>query len=92
MFCILIYDIAINSNEDEKRLQKVYEICKKYLQHIEFSVFYGEINKKRLLELIKELKNVIDKNRDSIIFYLFRNREDIKEIIKFNIKEFSRVI
>lgn len=92
MFCVLIYDIATKDEKDYKRLEKVYNTCKKYLQHIEFSVFYGEINRAQLKLLIKELKYIMDKDNDSIIIYLFKSKEDIEAIIKFNINEFSNVL
>lgn len=92
MFCVLIYDISIQDKEDEKRLNKVFNICKKYLEHIEFSVFYGDINKRKLKELIKEIKETIDLNRDSVIFYLFKSREDIRSIIKYGINEETNII
>lgn len=92
MFCVLVYDIRTIDQEDYRRLEKVYNTCKKYLQHIEFSVFYGEINKTKLRLLIKELNHIIDKDNDSIVIYLFRNREEIEAIIKFNIEELSNVL
>ncbi|MGC9079731.1 MAG: CRISPR-associated endonuclease Cas2 [Nanopusillaceae archaeon] len=92
MFCVLIYDIEIKNEKDNGRLLKVHEICRKYLNHVEFSVFYGEITKSNLKKLINELNNVIEKDRDSIIIYLFKSREDIDSIVKLNIEEEKRVL
>ncbi len=43
MYVILVYDIS-GDNGGEKILTKVFKICKKYLTHIQNSVFEGEIS------------------------------------------------
>lgn len=64
-YVFLMYDV------DEKRCQKVFKICKKYLTHFQNSVFRGEITPANLLRLQNELKKVIDKNNDRIDFLKF---------------------
>ena len=59
-YAFLFYDVG------EKRVQKVFKICKKYLSHFQFSVFRGEITPSKLVELKTELNRVIDKNEDFI--------------------------
>ncbi len=68
MFVILVYDI------EEKRVQKVHKICKKYLTWIQNSVFEGEITEADLKMLKNELMKVIDRDYDSIIIYKFKTR------------------
>ena len=36
-YAFVFYDV------NEKRVQKVFKICKKYLSHFQYSVFRGEI-------------------------------------------------
>jgi CRISPR-associated protein Cas2 len=60
-YAILFYDIR-----DEKRLKKVFKICKKYLAHFQYSVFRGDITPSNLILLSNELKNVIDQEEDFI--------------------------
>ena len=55
-YAFVFYDV------NEKRVQKVFKICKKYLSHFQFSVFRGEITPSKLVELKTELNRVIDKN------------------------------
>lgn len=59
-YVILFYDIG------EKRVQKVFKVCKKYLSHFQYSVFRGEITPSKLISLKTELNKVIDKNEDFI--------------------------
>ena len=66
-YAFLFYDVG------EKRVQKVFKICKKYLSHIQNSVFEGEISKVQLVKLQQELKVYIDSNLDSVI--LFKSRQ-----------------
>ena len=59
-YAFVFYDV------NEKRVQKVFKICKQYLSHFQFSVFRGEITPSKLIELKTELNRVIDKNEDFI--------------------------
>ncbi len=59
-YAIVFYDIR------EKRVQKVFKICKKYLSHFQYSVFRGEITPSKLISLRSELNRVINKEEDFI--------------------------
>jgi len=59
-YAFLFYDV------NEKRVQKVFKVCKKYLSHFQKSVFRGEITPAKLISLRKDLNKVIDKNQDFI--------------------------
>lgn len=59
-YAFLFYDI------NEKRVGRVFKICKKYLSHFQKSVFRGEITPSKLILLKKDLNKVIDKNEDFI--------------------------
>lgn len=47
MYVVLVYDISQEKN-GAKRWSKVFKISKKYLSHIQNSVFEGEISKPQL--------------------------------------------
>ena len=74
MYIILVYDIVLDDG-GKKVLPKVYKICKKYLRHIQNSVFEGEMSKAQLLQLQIELKKVIRKDKDSVILFKTRNEK-----------------
>ena len=55
-------------------VQSVGRRCKRYLIHIQNSVFEGEISKAQLAQLQQELKFCIDKELDSVI--IFKSRQE----------------
>lgn len=69
MKVILIYDIETIFPEDQKRLNLVRKIARKYLFHVQKSVFEGELTETKLLKLQKEILEVVDRKRDSVIIY-----------------------
>ena len=66
-YAFLFYDV------NEKRVQKVFKICKKYLSHFQYSVFRGEITPSKLIELRTELNKTIDKEDDFICIIKLMN-------------------
>lgn len=59
-YAFVFYDVG------EKRVNKVFKVCKKYLSHFQKSVFRGEITPSNMIVLKKELNKVIDKEEDFI--------------------------
>lgn len=72
MYVVLVYDISQIEN-GQKRWSRVFKICKKYLSHIQNSVFEGEISKVQLVQLQQELKPYVDKDLDSVIIFKSRH-------------------
>ena len=66
-YAFLFYDVS------QKRVQKVFKICKKYLSHFQNSVFRGEMTPSRFIQLRKELNQVIDKEEDFICIIKLMN-------------------
>ena len=73
MYVVLVYDISQSEN-GQKRWSRVFKICKKYLSHIQNSVFEGEITKVQLTKLQLELKPHVNKDLDSVI--IFKSRQE----------------
>lgn len=59
-YVFLFYDV------EEKRVNKVFKKCKKYLNHWQKSVFRGALTNSQILELENELKKIINKDKDFI--------------------------
>lgn len=59
-YAFLFYDV------NEKRVAKVFKVCKKYLTHYQNSVFRGEITPSKLMNLKNDLNKVINKSEDFI--------------------------
>ena len=66
MYIVLVYDVSQEEN-GARRWSRIFKICKKYLTHIQNSVFEGELSKGQLAQLQKELKEYIDKE-DGVYF------------------------
>ena len=73
MYIVLVYDISKTDN-GQKRWSHIFKICKKYLTHIQNSVFEGELSKVQLEKLRQELKPHVDTSLDSII--QFKSRQE----------------
>lgn len=73
MYVVLVYDINQNNN-GVRRWSHIFKICKKYLTHIQNSVFEGELTKVQLIKLQQELKPYINQEYDSII--IFKSRQE----------------
>jgi len=66
---IMVYDI------NEKRVNKVLKIGRKYLNWMQNSVLEGEITRAKLIKLKGELKSIIEKEEDSVILYKLRTKK-----------------
>lgn len=73
MYIILVYDIALDEN-GAKVWRDSFKICKRYLTHVQNSVFEGEVSKSQLFELKKAFKKVIRKDKDSLIIFSSRDQ------------------
>jgi len=72
MYVILVYDIK-GDDDGQKVLAKTFKTCKKYLNHIQNSVFEGELSVSQILSLKMELQKIIRKELDSVIMFKSRN-------------------
>lgn len=66
-YAFLFYDVG------EKRVQKVFKICKKYLSHFQKSVFRGEMTPSKFIQLRGELKKIIDDKEDFVCIIKLMN-------------------
>jgi CRISPR-associated protein Cas2 len=73
-YAFVFYDV------NEKRVNKVFKICKKYLTHYQLSVFRGPITPSNLLKMKKEIEAVIDKSEDFVSFISCINENVFNEM------------
>ena len=78
MYLIVIYDIKQEENYT-KRQRYVFKTCKKYLTHIQNSVFEGELDRAQYLSLSSELKKYLMEDIDSCIIFSARNNVWMKK-------------
>jgi CRISPR-associated protein Cas2 len=60
---IVTYDIA-----NDKRLKAVFKTCKNHGTHLQFSVFECDLNARELVQLQRELKQIINHDQDQVLF------------------------
>jgi CRISPR-associated protein Cas2 len=68
MYIILVYDAA------PRRGSKLLKYLRKKLNWVQNSVFEGELTEASLLELKKDVERLINKEYDSIIYYVFDSK------------------
>lgn len=72
-YAFLFYDVG------EKRVNKVFKVCKKYLNHHQNSVFRGEISPSKIIALKREIKKIIKKEEDFVTIIKMYNKESFEE-------------
>jgi len=60
---LVCYDIA-----NDKRLRRVFKVCKNYGDHLQFSVFECDLNPAERAGLESELTEIINHREDQVIF------------------------
>lgn len=78
MYVILVYDIKTD-DYGQKILNKTFKVCKKYLSHIQNSVFEGELSESQILKLKYELNDIIRNDIDSVILFKSRSNKWLKK-------------
>ena len=74
MYVILVYDIKLDT-EGVRVLRNIFKICKKYLTHVQNSVFEGELSVSSVKKLQFELNEWIRKDRDSVLIFKSQNKK-----------------
>ncbi len=81
MKVILYYDISTEEASGQKRLGRVLKICRKYLHHVQKSVFEGELSEGQVAKLKAELKRNLNLSKDSLIIYIIPESLRVKREI-----------
>jgi CRISPR-associated protein Cas2 len=86
MYVIVTYDV------NKKRVSKIMKTCRRYLFHVQNSVFEGIITEAKLKKLKAELEKKMEKKADSVCIYEFDSlRYSRKEQIG-QVQVFSNII
>jgi len=92
MYIILVYDICMEDN-GQKVLGKVFKTCKKYLTHVQDSVFEGEVSDSQLIKLKLEINSQLRNSKDSVIVFKTRQEKWLnKEFLGIQIDKTSSFI
>ena len=74
MYIVLMYDIMTDEG-GARTHRNVFKICKRYLTHIQKSVFEGNLSELSLMKLRKELGLHIRDSKDSLIIFKSRSEK-----------------
>ena len=85
MYVILVYDIKLDDSTGQRVLRNVFKICKKYLTHIQNSVFEGSLSDVQYLKLKIELNKFLRDEKDSCLMFKSRNEKWLEK--EFLVKE-----
>ncbi len=69
MLMLITYDVNTETREGKKRLRKVAKQCMNYGQRVQNSVFECVVEPAMAKELKYKLRQIIDKEKDSLRFY-----------------------
>ncbi len=79
-YAFVFYDVG------EKRVNKVFKVCKKYLSHFQYSVFRGDITPSNLISLKNELNAIIQSKEDFVCILKLMNSSVYGEEILGNVR------
>ena len=60
---LVCYDVA-----DDKRLRRVFKVCRNFGDHLQYSVFECDLNPSEKIELETDLGQIINHDEDQVLF------------------------
>lgn len=72
MYVLIVYDVSV------ERVTKVHKLLKQFLHWRQNSVFEGELTDAQIEKVKNGLKNIINTETDSILFYIARDEKWLK--------------
>ena len=76
MEILITYDINTVDKNGKRRLRRVAQLCEKYGQRVQYSVFECDLDQAQLEVLVHRLEKLIDKDCDSVRLYRLREPRD----------------
>ncbi|KPL89581.1 CRISPR-associated endonuclease Cas2 [Ardenticatena maritima] len=72
MYVIMVYDVNV------QRVSKVLHIGRRYLTWVQNSVMEGSLTNAQFKRLKSEIRQVIEEDEDSVLFYTIRSPKDVR--------------
>lgn len=70
MLVLITYDVSTKTAQGVKRLSRVAKVCTNYGQRVQNSVFECIVDSTQFAVIKKQLKDIIDVEKDSIRYYV----------------------
>ena len=80
MYVIIVYDV------DQRRVQRVCNFLRRYLNWVQNSVFEGELTESQLARVKEGLSRRIDEEEDSVYIYILSDRKWIRREVVGQVK------
>lgn len=80
MLVLITYDVNTETEAGRRRLRKVAKQCVNYGQRVQNSVFECNLDATQLIQVRNILENIIDKDHDSLRYYMLGNNYKSKVI------------
>lgn len=71
MYVIIVYDVGV------ERVNKIKKFLRTWLNWVQNSVFEGELTESEFIKVQQGIKNIVDKEFDSVIIFKLRDRKFI---------------
>jgi CRISPR-associated protein Cas2 len=86
MYIICVYDV------EEKRCNKVMKLLRKYMFHVQNSVFEGELTPSKFKEVKMNLNKIIQSDDSVLFYYVYENKKINKEGLGKEVESFNIII
>ena len=75
MYVIIVYDVGV------ERVNKIKKFLRTWLNWVQNSVFEGELTESEFIKVQQGIKNIIDKELDSVIIFKLKDRKFVDRSI-----------
>ena len=80
MYVIIVYDV------DQRRVQRVCNFLRRYLNWVQNSVFEGELTESQLARVKEGLSRRIDEEEDSVYIYILSDKKWVRREVVGQVK------
>ncbi len=88
-----LYYIAVYDISSPKRLPKVLKVFRKYMHWIQNSSFEGELTEGQFIQMRREIRDIINKEKDSVLFFWAEHKKFItKQVLGHEKNEITNFI
>ena len=74
MDILVVYDIADTDGPGSIRLRRIADVCQRYGERVQLSVFECRVAPDRYMRLLGELEDAINPRLDSVVVYCFAGK------------------
>lgn len=87
MYAIVVYDI-----QDDRLRNEVKELLEMFLDHVQKSVFEGEVTESQIFYIKKNIERIINPYTDYVIIYVLQSKGYLANKIEIGKKERGNIL